>query len=113
MRPVLSIAPRKVVAPFAVAGWELPPGVARGAVPLPRPPPPRASADPTAFRPERFLGGAAPDRYSWIPFGGGVRRCVGAAFATMELREVLRAVAAGSTLRPEPAAAASGCAGAA
>ena len=68
--------------------------------------------DPTAFRPERFLDGA-PAPYAWLPFGGGVRRCAGAAFATMELHEVLRAVVA--PLRPaaRPARAASGCAAAA
>jgi cytochrome P450 len=52
------------------------------------------------FRPERWLGdGAASSSLSWIPFGGGVRRCAGAPFAEMELREVLRA-AAGLRLRP-------------
>ena len=45
----------------------------------------------------------APDSYAWIPFGGGVRRCVGAAFAAMEMSEVLRAVAARVTLRPDRA----------
>jgi hypothetical protein len=52
-----------------------------------------------AFRPERWLEGPEPDRMSWIPFGGGVRRCAGAAFAEMEMREVLGA-AAGLNLRP-------------
>ena len=64
---------------------------------------PELYADPTAFRPERFLGDGAPDSYAWIPFGGGIRRCVGAAFATMEMTEVLRAVAARVTLRPDRA----------
>ena len=62
---------------------------------------PTLYADPTAFRPERFLGDDAPDGYAWIPFGGGVRRCVGAAFAAMEMTEVLRAVAARVSLRPD------------
>src|SRR5581483_1558918 len=45
----------------------------------------------SAFRPERWLeDGAPPTPFSWIPFGGGVRRCAGAPFAEMELREVLR-----------------------
>ena len=44
--------------------------------------------DPTAFRPERFLDGA-PEPLTWLPFGGGTRRCPGAAFATMELKAVL------------------------
>ena len=56
--------------------------------------------DPTAFRPERFLDGA-PEPYTFIPFGGGTRRCVGAAFATLEMQEVLRAVAGRFELRPD------------
>jgi cytochrome P450 len=46
--------------------------------------------EPDRFRPERFLDGRA-DNYAWIPFGGGVRRCIGAAFAEYEMRIVLRA----------------------
>ena len=53
---------------------------------------PESYPEPYAFRPERFLG-SAPPTYAWIPFGGGVRRCLGAAFATMEMAEVLRIVA--------------------
>ena len=45
--------------------------------------------EPQEFRPERFLEGKA-DNYAWIPFGGGVRRCIGAAFAEYEMRIVLR-----------------------
>ena len=49
--------------------------------------------EPFAFRPERFLE-ESPGTYTWIPFGGGVRRCIGAGFSLMEgvavLREVLR-----------------------
>jgi cytochrome P450 len=52
--------------------------------------------DPHAFRPERMLEEGAPETYSWIPFGGGTRRCIGAAFAQMEMRiaieTILRAV---------------------
>jgi cytochrome P450 len=47
--------------------------------------------EPDEFRPERFLDGR-PDNYAWIPFGGGVRRCVGAAFAEYEMRVVLRTI---------------------
>ena len=84
-RPVLTIAARKLVAPFAVAGWELPAGVHVAPCIYLTHRRPELYADPTAFRPERFLGDGAPDSYAWIPFGGGVRRCVGAAFATMEM----------------------------
>ena len=48
--------------------------------------------DPGAFRPERFLGEYAPDTYTWLPFGGGTRRCLGASFALMEMRLVLDGV---------------------
>ena len=54
--------------------------------------------DPLAFRPERFLNGA-PEAYTWVPFGGGVRRCLGAAFAQLEMRVVLAAVLRRATLR--------------
>jgi cytochrome P450 len=47
--------------------------------------------DPFAFRPERFLENG-PDTYAWIPFGGGIRRCIGAAFAEFEMRIALREV---------------------
>ena len=54
--------------------------------------------DPYAFRPERFLE-QAPGTYTWIPFGGGRRRCLGASFATLEMKLVLRAVLARCALR--------------
>jgi cytochrome P450 len=66
-----------------------------------------AFRDPAQFRPERFLDDDAP-AYTFIPFGGGARRCIGAAFAVMEmkvvLREVLDAVELATTSEPgEPA----------
>ena len=54
--------------------------------------------DPFAFRPERFLEDA-PEPYTWIPFGGGVRRCLGAAFAQLEMRVVISAILARTKLR--------------
>ena len=53
---------------------------------------------PEELRPERFLDGKA-DSYAWIPFGGGVRRCLGAAFAQYEMRVVLRAILERADLR--------------
>jgi len=47
---------------------------------------------PLEFRPERFLGDDAPDTYTWIPFGGGTRRCLGASFALEEIRWVTRRI---------------------
>ncbi len=50
---------------------------------------PRVYEDPAEFRPERFLG-ETPETFSWIPFGGGIRRCIGASFALMEMKLILR-----------------------
>jgi len=55
--------------------------------------------DPFAFRPERFIG-VKPGTYTWIPFGGGIRRCLGAALAMAEQRMVLRAIARRTSLEP-------------
>ena len=56
--------------------------------------------DPYRFRPERFLD-QAPETYAWLPFGGGMRRCIGASFAVLEMSTILRTVA--RELRLEPA----------
>ena len=54
--------------------------------------------EPRAFRPERFLD-KPPGTYTWIPFGGGVRRCLGASFAQFEMKVVLRELVARLDLR--------------
>jgi cytochrome P450 family 135 len=51
---------------------------------------PEIYPEPFAFRPDRFLG-TSPGTYTWIPFGGGRRRCLGASFAVQEMKVVLRA----------------------
>jgi cytochrome P450 family 135 len=99
VRPALTIAPRRLLEPARIAGWMLPAGVHVAAclwLALRREDLWPAAA---AFRPERWLEGPNPNPMSWIPFGGGVRRCAGAPFAEMEMREVLRA-AAELTIRP-------------
>src|SRR3954451_7126532 len=98
-RPVLSITARKTLQPYPLDGHTIPPGVYVAPCLYLAQRDPSAWRDPTAFRPERFLDGA-PEPYSFVPFGGGTRRCLGAAFATLEMREVLKAVAARFTLRP-------------
>ena len=87
VRPVLSIAPRKLAEPFEVAGRVLPAGV--HVAPCIYLAHRRADTwgDPLAFRPERFE--EPPPSYAYIPFGGGTRRCLGAAFALMEMDAVL------------------------
>jgi cytochrome P450 len=52
---------------------------------------PRVYERPTEFLPERFLE-AGPETFSWIPFGGGIRRCIGAAFAQLEMKLILTTV---------------------
>jgi cytochrome P450 len=99
VRPVLAITPRQVVGSYELQGWTLPQGV--HVTPCIYLAHRRADVweDPTAFKPERFLDGA-PEPFTFIPFGGGTRRCVGAAFASLEMKEVLRAVAGRFDLRP-------------
>jgi cytochrome P450 len=55
--------------------------------------------EPDRFLPERFLERPA-GTYTWMPFGGGVRRCLGASFAQLEMKQVLRAVVTSVELRP-------------
>ena len=105
VRPALTIAPRRLVRPARIAGHDLPAGVHVAAcIWLAMR---REDLWPSAgaFRPERWLqDGGPPTPTSWIPFGGGVRRCAGAPFAEMEMREVLRASTGLRLLpaRPEP-----------
>jgi cytochrome P450 len=88
LRPVVPLAGRRLTSDLRVDGLDLPAGTdVTPAIWLTHT---RADTypDPYAFRPERFLNGA-PSTYAWIPFGGGIRRCLGAAFAEMEMRVVL------------------------
>ena len=95
-RPVLAIAaPRLVMRPVEVGGWEYPAGVCLAANGYLIHHDPEIYPDPYAFRPERFLA-QPPGTYTWIPFGGGRRRCLGASFALLEMKIVLRAVLARS-----------------
>jgi cytochrome P450 len=56
---------------------------------------------PERFSPERFLEDGASSTYTWIPFGGGRRRCLGAAFASLEMRVALRTILKHTTLRAD------------
>jgi cytochrome P450 family 135 len=99
VRPTLTIAPRLLLAPARIAGRTIPAGVQIAACLWLAMRREDLWPDAAAFRPERWLDDPAPDSVSWIPYGGGVRRCAGAPFAEMEMREVLRA-AAPLRLRP-------------
>jgi cytochrome P450 family 138 len=99
-RPVIDLVGRQVKAEsFQLGPWTVPKGYsilasialihdAESVFPNPR-----------VFDPHRFLG-AKPDLYQWIPFGGGTRRCLGAAFASMEMNVVLRTLLREFTLEP-------------
>lgn len=92
-RPVLpNPEPRLVKKPIAIGDWTYPPGVVLSAGAYSIHHDPAIYPGPYAFRPERFLG-ARPGTYTWLPFGGGRRRCLGASFALLEMRIVLRAAA--------------------
>jgi cytochrome P450 len=100
IRPVIPGVGRVVRGePFRLNGYLIPPGVEIN--PSIRVIHRREDLYPNAdaFRPERFLGPGAPDTYTWIPFGGGTRRCLGASFALMEMRTVLRRVLERCALR--------------
>jgi cytochrome P450 len=91
VRPIIPLVGRVTAKPFTLGRWELPVGTniapsiylagrTRSAYP-----------DPEQFKPERWLG-VKPDPYTWLPFGGGIRRCIGMAFAQLEMRVVLQAI---------------------
>jgi cytochrome P450 len=91
-RPVLPNAePRLVKKPVEIGGFAYPPGVVLVVNAHLVHHDPEIYPDPHAFRPERFLD-RAPGTYTWLPFGGGRRRCIGASFALLEMKVVLRAV---------------------
>jgi cytochrome P450 len=91
MRPVLPNAePRLTKRPVNIGGFEYPPGVALLASAYLVHHDPAVYPEPREFRPERFLGNP-PGTYTWIPFGGGRRRCLGASFALQEMKIVIRA----------------------
>ncbi|HTT30264.1 MAG TPA: cytochrome P450 [Solirubrobacteraceae bacterium] len=93
VRPVIPGVGRVVRGePFRLNGYEIPPGIEIN--PSIRLIHRRKDLypDASAFRPERFLVENPPDTYTWIPFGGGTRRCIGASFALMEMRIVVARV---------------------
>lgn len=99
LRPVIPIVARRLAAPLKIGAYELPKGMVVAPGIYLTHMRPDVYPEPAVFRPERFLE-EAPGTYSWLPFGGGVRRCLGASFAQFEMRVVLREVLSRVTLRP-------------
>jgi cytochrome P450 family 135 len=93
LHPVIPMVVRTLMEPVTIAGWDLPAGATVGPSILVTHARADNHPDPTLFDPGRFLGHSPPVN-TWIPFGGGVRRCIGAGFSLMEgvavLRQVLR-----------------------
>ncbi|MBB4662269.1 hypothetical protein BDZ31_001855 [Conexibacter arvalis] len=104
-RPVLTIPePRLVKREIEIGGWTYPVGAVLCAAAYQIHHDPAIYPDPYAFKPERFLE-RKPGTYTFLPFGGGRRRCLGASFALLEMRVVLRAAARRFTVsadRPRP-----------
>jgi cytochrome P450 len=107
-RPVLMNAePRLVKQPIDIGGVTYPPGVVLIANAFLVHHDPEVYENPNELRPERFLesedgnaGGRGPQTYTWLPFGGGRRRCLGASFAMLEMKVVLRAVVQRFAIEP-------------
>jgi cytochrome P450 family 135 len=100
LRPVIDANERTLTTPRNIGGYDLPAGI--------RVYPTIAVIhhredlypQPGEFRPERFLDGKA-ESYAWLPFGGGIRRCIGAALAQAEMAEVIRTVVTRVDLQPD------------
>jgi cytochrome P450 len=99
LRPPLPFFDRKVCEPIDVLGYRIPPGTVMACCLWLTHRRADLYPEPLVFRPERFLD-SPPETYGWLPFGGGVRRCLGAAFALYEMRIVLRMLV--ERTRPEP-----------
>jgi cytochrome P450 len=96
LHPIIPMVVRTLMKPSTVGGHDLPAGTTVGPSIVMSHQLDQNFADPDEFRPQRFLpelsGAEAPSLHVWIPFGGGVRRCIGAGFSLMEGAEILRQV---------------------
>ncbi len=99
LRPVISIVLRRLTEPVEIGGFELPAGVSVAPCVYLVHRNPEIYPEPERFLPERFLE-TPPGTYTWIPFGGGVRRCLGASFAQFEMAVVLKELVKRHQIRP-------------
>ncbi len=90
-RPIVPLIGRHVAKPFQLGAWTIPAGHRIAPSIYLAGKNPTAYPAPERFEPERWLG-VKPDPYTWLPFGGGIRRCIGMAFAQFEMRVVLQTV---------------------
>jgi cytochrome P450 family 135 len=98
LRPPIAFVDRRLTAPLELDGYILPVGTIVAPCIYLAHRRPDLYPEPNSFRPERFLE-RPPETYGWLPFGGGVRRCVGASFATFEMNGVLKTILRSTRLR--------------
>jgi cytochrome P450 len=98
LRPVVPGVIRQLQRPLTIGGMDLPKGINISPSIYLIHRRPDVYPEPEAFRPERFLGDDAPGTYEWLPFGGSIRRCLGASFALYEMRIVLDTILRRATL---------------
>ncbi|MBK9263347.1 MAG: cytochrome P450 [Polyangiaceae bacterium] len=98
LRPIVPDVVREVRVPYNLAGYDLPLGVFLTPCIYLAHRQPDVYPNPTRFLPERWIG-VKPDPYRWFPFGGGIRRCIGMAFALYEMKVVLATILARTRLR--------------
>jgi cytochrome P450 len=103
VRPVIPAVARRLTAPVELAGYAIPAGATIVPALALAHTDPTVFADPASFSPERFLGGEHAPDYSFVPFGGGVRRCPGASLATLEMRIALPTILKRAQLQPHRA----------
>lgn len=99
LRPVISLVLRRLTEPVEIGGYELPGGITVAPSIYLAHRNPEVYPEPQRFLPERFLDNP-PGTYTWIPFGGGVRRCLGASFAQFEMAVVLKELVKRHRIRP-------------
>ncbi len=97
--PPVPVVVRKLMQPMELGGYTVPAGTTVAPCVYLLHHDARIYAEPRSFLPERFLG-RPPSTYTWIPFGGGVRRCLAASFALLEMKRVLQTVLSEVELQP-------------
>jgi cytochrome P450 len=100
LHPLIPTVGRMLLKPFELGGYRLPEGVGVGACVSLAHCNETVYPEPHRFNPERFLGGASFSPYEYLPFGGGARRCIGAAFALYEMKIVLGTILLRAKLTP-------------